>query len=616
MNANYLTNKRIIKVFSLISTILLCTAILSARPLKHLLKENNLHDSLKIYVPLELREMDFAQDSSKWSYHRSAQSAHFIVFWDKKYGNNDPNSNIIPAKYRVNIQDMLAKAENFYKENIGILKFAEMGNGKSNLDKYKMMIFLFYQDEWLAAGSGYDDVIGALWVNPTTCQPIGPIIGHEIGHCFQYQVRCDLGDNHGFRYGFGGNGGNTFWEQTAQWQSFQSYPADVFHSDFGSFTTNYNKHVLHEDYRYASYFIHYYWAQKHGIDIIGKIWRESKKPEDPIQAYQRLTNISNSVFNDEIYDQAAHLVTWDIPSIREEGKDIIGRLSYKLNLQSDGSFITDTIFAPQSTGFNVIPLEVRPDAKIVKVHFKGLVNPAGFYHWKDTSRIGWRYGFVAYCKDGSRVYGKMYKNKNAVAAFSIPQNTIKLWFVVSGAPSTYIPHAWDDNNANDETMPYQVNFEHTNVLGYLDTNIKTIPHDTSIVADIKIKSDPSGYANAFYPLNVSILSHAFALQPDVIADEMGKAIQLFSDSSNYSFSNRHTTRGMGNWFDKNGAIVSWGDSATIFSEFEKDMFRFKIGQFPNRVKPGEHYAVKQELVYDRPDQNKIIVHFKFNITIE
>ena len=28
----------------------------------------------------------------------------------------------------------------------------------------------------------YDDVIGALWVNPSTCQPVGATIGHEIGH--------------------------------------------------------------------------------------------------------------------------------------------------------------------------------------------------------------------------------------------------------------------------------------------------------------------------------------------------------------------------------------------------------------------------------------------------
>lgn len=75
-----------------------------------------------------------------------------------------------------------------------------------------------YQTEWLATGSGYDNKIGALWVNPSTCQPVGSTIAHEIGHSFQYQVYCDkiLQGNPddlkcGFRYGYeGSNGGNGF----------------------------------------------------------------------------------------------------------------------------------------------------------------------------------------------------------------------------------------------------------------------------------------------------------------------------------------------------------------------------------------------------------------------
>ena len=82
-----------------------------------------------------------------------------------------------------------------------------------------MEIYLLYQTEWLATGSGYDNTIGALWVNPSTCQPVGSTIAHEIGHSFQYQVSCDKMLNGeadfsqvGFRYGYGssGEGGNGF----------------------------------------------------------------------------------------------------------------------------------------------------------------------------------------------------------------------------------------------------------------------------------------------------------------------------------------------------------------------------------------------------------------------
>ena len=65
----------------------------------------------------------------------------------------------------------------------------------------------------------------------------------------------------------------------------------------------------HEFQRYASYFIHYYWADKHGIDFIGKLWRESKSPEDPIQTYMRLNGLTVDQMNAELYDAATKFVT-------------------------------------------------------------------------------------------------------------------------------------------------------------------------------------------------------------------------------------------------------------------------------------------------------------------
>ena len=144
----------------------------------------------KYYKPYEFSDMDMFQSSSKWSWHRYKQSEHFFVFWEAAFG-NDPNSNSVPSNLRVDIDDLLAKAEQFYQTNIVSTQFCTVGQGRSYLDIYKMEIYLLYQTEWLATGSGYDNVIGALWVNPSTCQPVGSTIGHEIGHSFQYQVYCD-----------------------------------------------------------------------------------------------------------------------------------------------------------------------------------------------------------------------------------------------------------------------------------------------------------------------------------------------------------------------------------------------------------------------------------------
>jgi len=114
-------------------------------------------DSLRIYKPKEFEGMDYNDKGSKWSYSRSRQSEHFIVFWGASYGKNDPNASAVPEEYRVDIDDLLAKAEQFYQLNINTLKFAERKKNLSNLDKYKMMIFVHYTTDWMAYGGGYDD---------------------------------------------------------------------------------------------------------------------------------------------------------------------------------------------------------------------------------------------------------------------------------------------------------------------------------------------------------------------------------------------------------------------------------------------------------------------------
>ena len=233
----------------------------------------DVEDLDRYYQPKEFN-FDMMNSSSKWSFCRSKQSEHFIVFWDIKYGeyglygdrmgveNTSPSTLAKSHSMYVDIDDLLVKAEQFFDTNVNKLKMAELGVGKSYLDDYKMEIYIIWQSEWLATGSGYDNVIGALWVNPATCKPVGSTIAHEIGHSFQYQTYCDKvyqGEpnnlQYGFRYGFGpkGEGGCAYWEQCAQWQSFQDYPEQQFGGDLNVFKAQYNRHFHHEWMRHTSY---------------------------------------------------------------------------------------------------------------------------------------------------------------------------------------------------------------------------------------------------------------------------------------------------------------------------------------------------------------------------
>ena len=572
--------------------------------------------ALSIYKPNEFGSMDYNDSTSTWSYKRSRQSTHFIVFWDKKYQHYDPGSISIPAAYRVNIDDLLTKAESFYEHNVTELKFAEVGAGKSNLDKYKLMIFLYYQDQWLATGAGYDDVIGALWVSPNTCQPVGSTIGHEIGHSFQYQVYCDLKNGAGFRYGFGGNGGNGFWEQTAQWQSFQSYPKEAFTSYyFGEYVKNYHRHIIHELPRYANYFIHYYWTYKRGIDMIGKLWRGARQPEDPAQAYMRLNSITTEQFNDEIYDAASRLVTFDMDAIRQNGKDYIGKHTYKMNQLSDGSFQVAYDHCPGTTGYNVLPLNVPAGGTQISAAFTGLPNAAG-YNQVDAGKAGWRYGYVALLENGTRVYSSMSKGTSGTASFTVPAGCSKLWFVVTGAPTTYSPHAWDDNESNDEQWPYKVKFSRTNLLGYINLDGNLTPKDTSLVYDVSFPLDQNAYTGKSVSVDLAKLATAFVQQPAKITELMGSSIKFYAVESNGTLNATTTANGYGHWFDAQGNVISWGTNARIFSEYDASAHVFSIGQYPGHSSVGDKYTIRQALVYEYETGKKVQATFVFNIKIE
>ncbi|SFU76477.1 protein of unknown function [Pustulibacterium marinum] len=575
---------------------------------------------LAIYKPLEFGDMDYNNNSSTWSFERSRESDHFIVFWDTAYGTNDPNDAEIPATYRVDIDDLLSKAEAFYALNVDELLFAQTGLGYSQLDTYKMMIFLYYQDEWLATGSGYDDVIGALWVNPSTCQPVGSTIAHEIGHSFQYQVFADLGGGSGFRYGFGGNGGNTFWEQTAQWQSFQTYQEEAFTTYYlDDYFANYFKHPLHEDYRYASYWLLNYWSDIHGKEIIGQVWREAQQPEDPIEAYQRLTGIDNTTFNDEIYDAASKFATWDLDynAIRTYGEDYQHQFAYQFDALEGGTLRSSYATTPQTAGYNVVPLSLPENNTTISVAFTGLINEAGYNTVADPSRAGWRYGFVALLENGTRVYSDMQtgSTSTSTATFEVPENAADLYLVVTGAPTTYAEHPWDDEPSNDDQWPYTVSFTNTNVSGYVVFNGDETPEDVDFTFDIALTADDTNYTSITQNIPTAQLATAFVLQPSEISSLIGTNIVFYAEESDGNLSEEYTANGYGHWFDANGDVIGWGESAVLFSEFDEAALSFSVGQYPTHALAGTTYTIKQALVYTPENGNSVTATFTFHVTM-
>ena len=412
---------------------------------------------------------DPLKPTSLYYFGRSRQSEHFIIFWDKDYGTEYPDD--VASPYHLDTKSFLAWCEEIYAYYVNTLKFTHLTDAeKSYLDTYKFQIFLWHQTEWAAYGSGPDDnITGCLWVNPEAANSRATV-AHEIGHSFQYQVGCDLILNKkaadiktvAFRYDQGQ--GSTFWEQTAQWQAYQMCPEETFTNyNFSNFCDNAHRHFAHEDMRYASYFFHYYWIDKYGLDAVSKVWHAGVKPKDSMESYMSAFGLGIDEFNAQLYDYAAKVATWDFNQLRTDGVRYAGSISWKGVDAGDGWWKVDPAKAPESTGFNLIRLSVTPGQQL-SMEFTGLPNEPGYNSSGNASQAGWTMGFVSLGEDlATRTYSESAMATAATGnaaslTWTVPAKAKYVWAVVACTPTTYITHLWDENNANDRHWPYKVKF--------------------------------------------------------------------------------------------------------------------------------------------------------------
>ncbi len=438
-------------------------------------------DEVERYLvkPNTYADMDFNDTNSQFCFKRSAESEHFVIYWAKGLTKLSNGNVVGGASGSVcNVNTLLNNAEKIWDVYVNELKFLEPG--KSTTDKVKIAMFIVNQSDWRADGSGvegqYWTVSGANKTAQTCktgmfhCNPWAAssevTVAHEIGHTFQYLVSADLGMDHGLNYVLGNpSTGNEWWEDCANWQAHKVYPYALF----DNFANNQNIHhlnILHEDGRYENCYYQDWWAQLHGLDVVGRVWRESRKPECPIKAYMRIFGLNEQTFADEQFTGYAHIAAMDIESWKPDGQKLIGSEQQRLMevpaataekyLGGDPAWwIVSPDYCPQNYGYNANPLKVPAAGTQVKVQFKGLAGCDG-YRSVNKTYAGWRYALVAYSKDGTRTYGDMGRDTEGEVSITVPEGCTHLWLVVMGAPTKYWTHGWDGNVANDEQWPYAV----------------------------------------------------------------------------------------------------------------------------------------------------------------
>lgn len=554
---------------------------------------------------------DFTKSTSQWCFERSQESEHFVVFWedgvtfDKNY--------------------ILERAERAWDVYVNKLGFIVPGQSKGT-DNYKIVMRMYKTDDWVASGSGEDGAVGTLNLSKSAYQARGGhTVAHEVGHTFQFLTGVDMASKGtgGFGWGFASNGSgdNCFWEDCANWQAYKVYPERQFTVDeyFDAYMRTCHLNMLHEDARYNNCYYQDYLCQVYGQDFIGRIWRECKRPEDPVDAIMRLCDLSQNDFSKLMYDCFAHMCTWDIDEVREEAKHRIGAHPYRLETKTiDGVDWYQSIpdYTPQNYGYNITELKMTSAGSEVKVNFKGLAGESG-YRTVYKSRAGWRWGLVTLMKDGTTQYGEMQNAAEASLTYTIPEGADRMWLVVMGAPTVWWHHEWDRNNANagattnNEQWPYRVSFEGTrpsavkHIYTAEDFPEDYVRKDTTVVINCSL-ARANEYSAVYVQYDMDAISEALGLTTDQLKNvKVGSSnnpcfIALNSNKTTITYNTTTSTSSStvyGHWFNSSGNVCNYDSSAYIYAELDRTNYVCKVGQYPNHIVAGKTYIIRQGIRY-------------------
>lgn len=388
--------KRTIKTLALVAMMLMSVGSVHAQD------SFSAPQGKEIYIPKDLKDNDFTSKDSKWSYARCAYTDDIIVFWEKPFGDDLSKAPKLEGKnMTVNLPNLLNRIQSFYDYYKNDLKFIKPG---SNADKYRMMVMLNYSLEGTAYGGDYDGVIGALWIAPNRVQDQKlNCIAHELGHSFQSMISCD-------KQGESWGGGGIF-EMCSQWMLFNvnpEWPTDEnFH--WKGFIDNANLRFLAGENIYHSPYVLEYWSEKHGLTVIGDLFRNGKRGEDPASTYMKMFNLSTEDFAKECCDCYSKLLTFDF-----KGK-------YEMNKKYAGEFLNDKPL--EIFGANVIKLNVK--GKKAKVQFEGS---------NDASTDGYAYRLVAVNDKAEATYGDICTANKGTVKMTLPSDAKDVYLVVTGFP--------------------------------------------------------------------------------------------------------------------------------------------------------------------------------------
>jgi hypothetical protein len=418
-----------------------------------------------IYIPTDLK-------SHEWSYDKTAQSDNFILFWGDLIGADPKNPANGSTTIDFDAADILKKLEKYYALYIDSFKFIP-NKDEGNIAKYKFDIIITdtwnnsgYANGW-ATGGSVDGVIGAMWINPNATSGSGFTLAHEFTHCCQAMVPVQYP-------GKGIKDSNTavfsmFWESHANFMALTA-TGDMSGVNAERWVNTAMMHFSSYRHAYQNIYFLQYIYDKYGMTEINNIWLNAEAGEHPLMSFKNNMGFTQDQLNDEFGYYAMKNATWDY-SIHKKIKDYLSEEGYAYVCReftvldslkgNPNTYIVPRQLAPGDYGYNIIP--VYPDAGSSQI----IVNFSG-YDNANAGGAGWRYGFVAVDKTGTRRYSSLSSAQTGTASFDITSADSAIYLVVTGAPQVHHNYAnWEPGWPKIYRYPYKLKITGATPEGYL-----------------------------------------------------------------------------------------------------------------------------------------------------
>ena len=407
----------------------------------------------EVYIPKEILAQDFENPESNWCRQRMKLTPNFTILWEKGYGNDPSNAPDLNGNNMcVDLDTLGMAAEEIYNMYKNKMQFVA---ANSKCDRYRMLIFLRYDNNNVALGGSKDNTIGVVWqINPRCMKRGWNMLAHELGHCFQQQIGCDKEPHDYFGHKHG------FCEMCSQWGlwNFNNdwVGNELYH--LNNYVATTHKPFFHRALCSRSPYVLEYWSEKYGITFIGELYREGHYGEDVVTVFKRLKQMGQQQFCDELFDAIRHTVNLDFELNWEKNRDLGLKFGKDYDKSKDYWQVPVNL-CPESYGYNAVNLDIPSPGQTVTVHFEGLI-PHPPYISKYPDKAGWRYGFVMADDRGRSHYGEKSSSSIGSISFTASHSTTikKLWLVVMGAPTMH----WDFADVNNDTTtidaqwPYRI----------------------------------------------------------------------------------------------------------------------------------------------------------------